>query len=75
MKNIILTFITLLFLSTCLQTFGQQNKFDIGIVGGPNRVWLQGNDFIEKSYKPLYKYSFGASFQYNFVSFPNLGPI
>lgn len=46
--------------------FAQQNKFDIGIEGGPSRTFLRGNDFTEEYTDPKTGFSGGISLQYNF---------
>ncbi len=66
MKRLTLTLWTAVF-TTAL--FGQQNKFDIGLVGSPSMVFLRGNDIIKQYHKPTIGFSGGLSFQYNFPKF------
>src|SRR5689334_3344131 len=63
-----LTLILLLACSLCGPAIvsGQQNKFDIGITGGPNTTWLVGNEIVEKYYKNVTHYALGLTAQYNF---------
>ena len=60
--------LTFLFLTVALTTtvFGQQNKFDIGIIGGPSVSFLRGNEFIKANHDPTFVFSGGLSLQYNF---------
>ena len=59
MKNHYL--IILLFITT--QTFAQQNKYQIGIEGGPSLTTLRGNDTQDFTYTS--SYSVGFALQYN----------
>ena len=45
---------------------GQQNKFDIGLEGGPSLTFLRGNELLEKFNEPKVSFMGGLSFQYNF---------
>jgi len=47
-------------------SFGQVNKFDFGIEGGPSLASLRGNDFIKDFNDPTIGFSCGLTFQYNF---------
>lgn len=47
-------------------SFGQQNKFDIGLDGSPSIIFLRGNDIIKQYHQPTVGYSGGLFFQYNF---------
>jgi hypothetical protein len=66
MTNIKSLFLGLLFLTVCETTFGQTNKFDIGIEGSPTLTFLWGNDFINNNHKPTIGFIGGLFFQYNF---------
>ena len=56
-----------LFLQTVLGTaYGQTNKVDIGVEGGPSLIFLRGNDLIDNNHKPAMGFSGGLFFQYNF---------
>jgi hypothetical protein len=50
----------------CITTYGQTNKFDLGIDVGPSIISLRGNDIIKVFHKPTIGFSSGLSFQYNF---------
>ncbi len=63
-KQITVLLVILFFTSTII--LGQVNKFNIGIEGGPSLTSLRGNDILEKYNDPVYMYSIGVSFQYNF---------
>lgn len=47
-------------------SYGQPNKFDMGIEGSASLIFLRGNDFIEEHYQPDIGFSGGLFFQYNF---------
>ena len=64
MKKIII--FLLISVGTTTVLFAQQNKFDIGIEGGPSRTFLRGNDFLEEFYDPKIGFSGGIFLQYNF---------
>jgi len=55
---------TIIFCSTV--SFGQTNKFDVGLEGCPSLTSLRGNDFVEAFYDPTIGFSGGLTFQYNF---------
>lgn len=62
MKKLALLFFTL----SSVSAFGQQNKFDVGLVSGPSIAVLHGNDIINDFHKVALMGSGGAYFQYNF---------
>lgn len=66
MKNIKSLFFGLLILTVGATTYGQTNKFDIGVEGGPSLIFLRGNDFIDNNHKPTIGFSGGLFFQFNF---------
>ena len=66
MTNIKSLFLGLLFLTIGETSFGQTNKFDIGVEGSPTITFLRGNAFIDKYHKPTMGFAGGLSFQYNF---------
>ena len=66
MTNIKSLFFGLLFLTVGGTTYGQTNKFDIGVAGAPSLIFLRGNDFIDNNHKPTIGFSGGLFFQYNF---------
>ena len=58
--------ILLLTISLTSPVFGQQNKLDIGIEGGPSLTSIRGNKMFKKYNHPTLGYSGGLSFQFNF---------
>ena len=66
MKKLCSTLLLLSFFCHLYPMVAQQNKFEMGIIGGPNAVKLVGNKLIETYYKRLFLYSAGISIQYNF---------
>jgi len=56
----------LLILTVWETTYGQTNKFDIGVEGSPSLTFLRGNDFIDNNHKPTIGFLGGLFFQYNF---------
>jgi hypothetical protein len=66
MKNIKSLFFGLLILTVGEITYGQTNKFDIGVEGSPSLIFLRGNDFIDNNHKPTIGFSGGLFFQFNF---------
>jgi len=56
----------LLILTVGETTYGQTNKFDIGVEGSPSLTFLRGNDFIDNNHKPTIGFYGGLFFQYNF---------
>lgn len=59
-------FLGLLFLTVGETTFGQTNKFDVGVEGCPTLTFLRGNDFIDNNHEPTIGFTGGLFFQYNF---------
>lgn len=57
-----------LFVISCFlnSAYGQQNKFDIGIEGGPSRIFLSGNSDLDNYNKPTMGFSAGIIFQYHY---------
>ena len=49
-------------------SFGQTNKFDFGLEGGPSMTLLRGNDIIEDFNDPIIGFLGGLTFQYNFIA-------
>jgi hypothetical protein len=49
MTNIKSLFFGLLFLTVGGTTYGQTNKFDIGVAGAPSLIFLRGNDLATLS--------------------------
>lgn len=66
MKNIKSLFLGLFFIAVGVTTFGQNNKFDIGVDGSPTLSFLRGNDIIDNSHKSTISFAGGLFFQYNF---------
>jgi hypothetical protein len=66
MTNIKSLCLGLLFLTIGETSFGQTNKFDIGVEGSPTLTFLRGNAFIDKYHKSTMGFTGGLSFQYNF---------
>ena len=66
MTNIKSIFLVLLLQTVLGTTYGQTNKFDIGVEGGPSLIFLRGNDLIDNNHKPAIGFSGGLFFQYNF---------
>ena len=66
MTNIKSLFLGLFLLTVLGTTYGQTNKFDIGIEGSPSLIFLRGNDIIDNLHKPTMGFSGGLFFQYNF---------
>lgn len=66
MTNIKSLFFGLLLLTVLGTTYGQTNKFDIGVEGSPSLIFLRGNDIIDNLHKPTIGFSGGLFFQYNF---------
>ena len=66
MKKLFSTLLVLSFFCNRELLLAQQNKFELGVMGGPNAVKLVGNKFIETYYKRICLYSAGISVQYNF---------
>jgi hypothetical protein len=66
MTNIKSLFFGLLLLTVGGTTYGQTNKFDIGVEGSPSLIFLRGNDIIDNLHKPTIGFSGGLFFQYNF---------
>lgn len=62
----------LLLLTICRTTYGQVNKFDIGVEAGPSLIFLRGNDFIDNNHKPTIGFTGGLFFQYNFKKIVSL---
>lgn len=62
LRNSIL--ITLILCSSL--TFGQTNKFEVGLEMGPSLISLRGNDFLDKNNDISFGFSSGFTFQYNF---------
>ncbi|MBN4065980.1 PorT family protein, partial [Candidatus Amoebophilus asiaticus] len=60
------TIILLTTLTVWTATYGQTNKFDIGLEGGPSWTSLRGNDILEDFNDPTIGYSGGLTFQFNF---------
>jgi len=59
--------IVLIALSFCpLLSFGQTDRFEIGLEGGPSLTSLRGSEFIDKYSDPALAYSAALTFQYNF---------
>ncbi|BBE20684.1 hypothetical protein AQPE_4878 [Aquipluma nitroreducens] len=58
--------ILILLLLTFCTTYGQTNKFEFGIEGGPSLISLRGNDIIDQYQNPTIGFSGGPFFQYNF---------
>lgn len=71
MINIKSLFIGLLFL-TAGTTYGQTNRFEIGIEGSPSLIFLRGNDFIDNNHKATIGFSGGLFFQFNFKNIISL---
>lgn len=75
MTNIKSLCLGLFFLTIWGTTYGQTNKFDIGIEGSPSLIFLRGINtipihkttvFLDKLIKPTIGFSGGLFFQYNF---------
>lgn len=66
MTNIKPFFFGLFLLTNLETTYGQTNKFDIGVEGSPSLIFLRGNDIIDNLHKPTIGFSTGLFFQYNF---------
>lgn len=66
MTNIKSLFLGLIFL-TCFNTlYGQTNKFDLGVEGGPSLIFLRGNSTIDNFHKPTMGFSGALFYQFNF---------
>jgi hypothetical protein len=51
-----------------IETFGQVNKFEIGVVGGPSIISLRGWNLVDSTFRKFdIAYSVGILFQYNFT--------
>lgn len=46
-------------------TYGQTNKFDVGVEGSPSLISLRGNDFIDEFHESTIGFSGGFFLQYN----------
>jgi len=66
MTNIKSLFFGLFLLTVLGTTYGQTNKFDVGVEGSPSLIFLRGNDIIDNLHKPTIGFSGGLFFQYNF---------
>lgn len=58
--------LTISFLSIGVVLNAQNNKFELGIEGGPSYIFVHGNEFIEEVHDPTVGFAAGISFQYNF---------
>lgn len=65
MTNIKLIFFGLLFWAVGETAYGQTNKFDMGVEGGPSLIFLRGNEIIKQFHDPTIGFSGGLFFQYN----------
>jgi len=72
MTNIKSFFLGLLLFTIGETTFGQTNKFDIGVEGSPSLIFLLGNDIIKQWHKPTIGFSGGLFFQFNFKKIVSL---
>jgi len=59
-------FVIFLILSSKI-SFGQLNKFEIGISTGPSLISMRGNEIIDEFHKSTIGFSAGSSFQYHFT--------
>jgi hypothetical protein len=66
MTNIKSLFFGLFLLTVLGTTYGQTNKFDIGVEGSPSLIFLRGNDIIDNLPNTAVGFSGGLFFQYNF---------
>lgn len=48
-----------------IATYGQSDKFELGIEGGPSLISILGDKSTEQSYSPTIGFSGGPFFQYN----------
>jgi hypothetical protein len=58
------SFLSVILFCTVFTTFGQ-SKIAIGVEGGPNIIFLRGNEIMNQFYDPTIGFSGGATFQYN----------
>ncbi|MEO6903030.1 MAG: porin family protein [Bacteroidia bacterium] len=66
MKNSKSLFFAILLLTFGLTTYGQTNKFYIGVDGGPSLIFLRGSKVIDNHQKSAIGFSGGLFFQFNF---------
>lgn len=59
-------FFALLLLTIAETSYGQTNKFDIGVEGGPSLIFLRGNTVIDEFQKSTIGFSGTLFFQLNF---------
>ena len=59
-------FLGILILTLGITTFGQINKFDIGIEGCPSLTSLRGYGYSNENHSPAISFSGGLFIQYNF---------
>jgi hypothetical protein len=72
MTNIKSLFFGLFLLTFLGTTYGQTNKFNIGVEGSPSLIFLRGNDIIDNLHKPTIGFYSGLFFQYNFKKIVSL---
>lgn len=55
-----------LLIFSSFQFFGQSDKFELGVVGGPSIASIYGNNALKQYHSPSIRFTFGLSFHYNF---------
>jgi hypothetical protein len=72
MTSIKSIFFGLIILTSGTTIYGQTNRFDIGVEGGPSLISLRGNEIIDQYHKPTIGFSAGLFFQFNFKKIVSL---
>jgi hypothetical protein len=66
MKNIKSLFGIIIIFISLKTSYGQTNKFDMGVEAGPSIIFQYGNDVLKESHRPMIGFMGGIFFQYNF---------